>query len=64
VIGTPVAHLGGIPVEEALASLAPTLILVAGAASAALSARARRLRGGVEAQSSATTEDTAGDVPR
>jgi hypothetical protein len=34
VIGIPVAHVGGIPIEETLASLGPALLLVAGAASA------------------------------
>jgi hypothetical protein len=44
--GLPVAHVGGIPIEEALGSLGPALVLAIGAASARLSAR-RRLRGRV-----------------
>jgi hypothetical protein len=34
----PVAHVGGIPIEETFGSLGPALLLVAGAASARLSA--------------------------
>ena len=40
----PVAHVGGIPVEETLGSWGPALLVAAGAASAKLSARRRRLR--------------------
>jgi hypothetical protein len=43
-IGLPIAHIGGIPVEETLGSLGPVLLLAAGAASALLSARIRYLR--------------------
>jgi len=42
--GLPLAHVGGIPFEETLGSLGPALLLAAGAASAKLSARRRRLR--------------------
>jgi hypothetical protein len=38
------AHVGGLPIEETLGSLAPALLLAAGAASARLSARVRHLR--------------------
>ena len=34
----PVAHVAGIPIEETLVSLGPALLLVAGAASARVSA--------------------------
>ena len=37
----PIAHVGGIPVEETLGSLGPTLMLVAAVASARLSALIR-----------------------
>ena len=43
-IGPPVAHVGGIPIEETLASYGPALLLAAGVASAWLSARIRHLR--------------------
>ena len=43
--GLPVAHVGGIPVEEALGSLGPALLVAAGAAAAKLSALRRRRRG-------------------
>jgi hypothetical protein len=43
-IGLPVAHVGGIPIEETLASYGPVLLLAAGVASAWLSARIRHLR--------------------
>jgi hypothetical protein len=38
VIWIPVAHIGGIPIEETLASMGPALLLVAGAASARIRA--------------------------
>jgi len=47
VIVIPVAHVGDIPIEETLGSFGPVLLLVAGAASARLSARVRHLRPGV-----------------
>jgi hypothetical protein len=37
----PLAHVGGIPIEETLASLGPALVLVAGAASARVGALIR-----------------------
>jgi hypothetical protein len=40
----PVAHVGGIPVEETLGSLTPALLVAFGAASATLRARLRRPR--------------------
>ena len=40
----PVAHVGGIPIEETLALYGPALLLVAGAASVRLRARVRYLR--------------------
>jgi hypothetical protein len=42
----PLAHVGGIPIEETLASFGPALLLVAGAASARLKAGIRRMRFG------------------
>jgi hypothetical protein len=35
-IGIPVAHVAGIPIEETLGSLGPALLLIAGVASARL----------------------------
>ena len=43
-MGLPVAHIGGIPIEETLGSFGPVLLLAAGVASAWLSARFRDLR--------------------
>jgi hypothetical protein len=40
----PLAHIGGIPVEETLASIIPALLLTIGAASATVRARLRRAR--------------------
>jgi hypothetical protein len=40
-IGVPIAHVGGIPVEETLASLGPPLLVAFGAAWAQLRARLR-----------------------
>jgi hypothetical protein len=42
-MGGPVAHVGGIPIEETLGTFGPALLLAAGAASARLSARVRRV---------------------
>jgi hypothetical protein len=44
VISAPVAHVGGIPIEEALASLGPALLVAFGVAWANLRARLRRPR--------------------
>jgi hypothetical protein len=44
VIGLPLAHAGGIPIEETLGSITPALLLAFGAASATLRARLRRTR--------------------
>jgi hypothetical protein len=38
VIGIPVAHVGGVPIEETLGSFGPALLVIAGAASAQLKA--------------------------
>ena len=38
---TPIAHVGGMPVEETLVSLGPVLMLFAGLASARVSALLR-----------------------
>lgn len=38
----PLAHIGGIPIEETLASTIPALLLTFGAASATLRARLHR----------------------
>ena len=43
-ISVPIAHVGGIPVEETLASLGPALLVAFGVAWANLRARLRRLR--------------------
>jgi hypothetical protein len=40
----PLAHIAGMPVEETIASLGPTLLLTLGAASTTLRARSRRTR--------------------
>lgn len=44
-MGLPIAHVGGMPIEETLGMYGPALLLAAGAASASLNARFRRLRG-------------------
>jgi hypothetical protein len=41
VISAPFAHVGGIPIEETLASLGPALLLAFGVACAKLRARVR-----------------------
>ena len=43
-ISAPVAHVGGIPIEETLASLGPALLVAFGVAWANLRARLRRVR--------------------
>ena len=43
-MGLPVAHIGGIPIEETVGSYGPVLLLAAGVASAWLSTRIRHLR--------------------
>jgi hypothetical protein len=43
-IGVPFAHVGGVPIEEALGSLSPALLVGFGAAWAKLRARLRRSR--------------------
>jgi hypothetical protein len=43
-IGVPIAHVGGIPLEETLASLGPALLVAFGVAWANLRARLRRVR--------------------
>jgi uncharacterized membrane protein len=42
--GVPFAHIGGIPIEETLASLGPALLVAFGVAWAQLRARLRPLR--------------------
>ena len=42
---TEIAHVGGLPIEETLGMYGPALLLAAGAASASLKARLRRLGG-------------------
>jgi hypothetical protein len=43
-IGVPLAHIAGVPVEETLGSFTPAFLVVFGAASATLRARLRRAR--------------------
>jgi hypothetical protein len=43
-ISVPFAHVAGIPVEETIGSLGPTLLVAFGVASAHLRVRLRRLR--------------------
>jgi hypothetical protein len=43
-ISAPVAHVGGIPIEETLGFLGPALLLAFGAVSATLRARLRQVR--------------------
>jgi hypothetical protein len=50
------AHVGGIPLEETLALYGPALVLVAGAASASLGARLRRIGRRTRARAQATTK--------
>jgi hypothetical protein len=42
--GLPLAHVGGIPIEETLASLGPVLLVAFGVAAANLRASLRRVR--------------------
>jgi hypothetical protein len=44
VINLPCGHVAGFPIEEALASFGPVLLLAGGAALATLRARLRRVR--------------------
>jgi hypothetical protein len=44
VISVPIAHVGGIPVEETVASLGPALLVAFGVVWANLRARLRRVR--------------------
>jgi hypothetical protein len=44
VMNLPSAHIGGIPVEETLASFGPAVLIVLGAAAATLRGRLRRMR--------------------
>ena len=43
-ISAPFAHVGGIPIEEALVSLGPVLLVAFGVTSANVRARLRRAR--------------------
>jgi hypothetical protein len=43
-ISLPLAHIGGLPIDETLGSLGPALLVAFGAASANLRARLRRVR--------------------
>jgi hypothetical protein len=43
-ISVPLAHVGGIPIEETLGSLGPALLVAFGMAWAKLRARLRRVR--------------------
>jgi hypothetical protein len=43
-MGLPLAHIGGIPIEETLGSYGPVLLLAAGVATAWLGTRIRHLR--------------------
>jgi hypothetical protein len=40
----PIAHIGGLPVEEALGSIGPLVVVAVGAATGTLRARYRRSR--------------------
>jgi hypothetical protein len=44
-IGLPLSHVAGVPVEETLGAFGPALLVVAGAVSARLGARVRHVRG-------------------
>jgi hypothetical protein len=54
------AHIGGIPLEETLALYGPALALIAGAASASLGARLRRIGRRPSAREQATTKHDRG----
>jgi hypothetical protein len=43
-IGVPIAHVAGMPIEETVGMYGPVLVLVAGAASAKVGLRFRHLR--------------------
>jgi hypothetical protein len=44
-IGAPLAHVAGLPIEETLGAFGPPLLVVAGAVSSRLSTRVRHVRG-------------------
>jgi hypothetical protein len=44
VIGAPLAHVGGVPIEETVASFGPALLVALGAVAAKLRARFPRMR--------------------
>jgi hypothetical protein len=45
VIGLPLSHIAGLPIEETLGAFGPALLVIAGAVSARLSARVRNMPG-------------------
>ena len=55
-IGVPLAHVGGIPIEETLASFGPALLVAFGVASAQLRARLRRMRSRANAHAPSAQE--------
>ena len=59
-INVPIAHVGGIPVEETVASLGPALLVAFGVAWANLRARLRRVGSRATALAS---DDTLDDPP-
>ena len=59
-ISAPIAHVGGIPIEETLASLGPTLLVAFGVAWANLRARLRRVRSRATAHDPPAQEGGAG----
>jgi hypothetical protein len=53
VTSAPIAHVGGIPIEETLAAFGPPLLVAFGVASEQLRARLRRMRSRANAHASA-----------
>jgi hypothetical protein len=51
-MGVPLAHVGGIPIEETVGAFGPALLMGLGVASAKLRARLRRVRAQASAHSS------------
>ena len=61
-IGVPLAHVAGIPVEETLASLGPAVLVGFGVASAQVRARLRRVRSRASAPCKKPARSAAGPL--
>jgi hypothetical protein len=63
-IASPVAHVGGVPIEETLGSFAPALLVALGVAWAQLRARLRRVRARAGAHASPLAQEGGRDAAR